>query len=224
MKKISLLLVICLLGTLSVKAQTTTVPTFRTVQVRPGIIKVPSFSLRAGTPTRLDLKSAASINYKVVTDVAPGQLVGAVEVGTTPAKLNIELTPKNFLDNKWAYMYIYSPVLIYENFWMGDNNDGSFKNLAAVQAVLISIDVASGKQYLVRIPVTVDGTATRSFLISTSGADSSQKLFTTTFSGSQEIAFTLVPQNTGTIVIGLYGLPTNQTGLWSFSKVIISEL
>ncbi len=64
MKNISILLVMCLLGTLCMNAQKTTVPVFKTVQVRPGVIKVPGFSLRAGTATRPDLKSITSSELK----------------------------------------------------------------------------------------------------------------------------------------------------------------
>jgi len=222
MKKLSILLVMCLLSAIGVTAQTTTVPTFRTVQVRPGIIKVPSFSLRAGTATRPDLKAITSFNYKAVTDIAPGTLVGTVEVGTTPTKLNIELTPKNFLSVNGVEMFVLFPVLIYDKFYLGDNNDSKYTSLASAQTVVISIGVMFGKQYLIRIPVTVDGTAARSFIISATSDHNNIKLFTTTFSGSQEIAFTLVPQNTGAIDIILVPLPA--AGGWSFSKVIISEL
>ncbi len=222
MKSISILLVLCLIGTFSVQAQKTTVPVFKTVQVRPGVIKVPSFSLRAGTATRPDLKSISSSDFKAITEIAPGTLVGTVEVGTTTTKLNIELTPKNFLSEKGGDLYIIFPVLIYDKFYMGDNNESRFANIASDQTVLIRIDVISGKQYLIRIPVTVDGTAARSFLISATNNYNNIKLFTTTFSGSLEIAFTLVPQNTGTIYIACYALPA--AGAWSFPKVMISEL
>ena len=78
MKTLSILLVMCLLGTLCVEAQKTTVPAFKTVQVRPGVIKVPSFSLPAGTATRLDLKKISAFDPKAITEIASGTLVGTV--------------------------------------------------------------------------------------------------------------------------------------------------
>ena len=222
MKNISILLVMCLIGTLCVNAQKTTIPTFKTVQVRPGVIKVPSFSLPAGTATRPDLKAILSSDLKVVTEIAPGTLVGTVEVGITTSKLNIELTPKNFLSVKGAELQVVLPVLIYDKFYLGDNNDSKFTSLASYQSVLISVDVTSGKQYLIRIPVTVDGTAARTFFINGANVYSNVGLFSTTFSGSQEIAFVLVPQNTGKIYIVFFASPA--AGGWSFTKVTISEL
>ena len=222
MKNLSILLVMCLIGTLCVNAQKPTIPTFKTVQVRPGVIKVPSFSLPAGTSTRPDLKAILSSDLKVVTELAPGQLVGAVEVGITTSKLNIELTPKNFLAVKGAELYVLFPVLIYDKFYLGDNNDSRFTSLASNQGVLIIVDVTSGKQYLIRIPVTLSGTAARTFLISARDGNSYLNLFTTSFSGSQEIAFVLAPQNTGTIILQFLTLPA--AGAWNFPKVTISEL
>jgi hypothetical protein len=222
MKTISILLVMCLLGSLCVEAQKTTVPSFKTVQVRPGVIKVPSFSLRAGTATRPDLKVISSPDLKAVTELAPGTMVGMVEVGITTSKLNIELTPKNFLSVKGAELQIVVPILIYDKFYMGDNNMSKYSSISAEQVVLISIDVTSGKQYLMRIPVTVEGTAARTFYIRDGNTVNNVGLFTTSFSGSHEIAFMLVPENSGTIYINFFALPA--AGAWSFSKVIISEL
>ncbi len=212
----------CLLGTLCMNAQKTTVPSFKTVQVRPGVIKVPSFSLRAGTATRPDLKAITSSDLKAVTEIAPGTLVGTVEVGITTSKLNIELTPKNFLSVKGAELQVVYPLVIYDKFYLGDSNESSWTTISTYQAVVISVDVTSGKQYLIRIPVTVEGTAARSFLITDANTASNVGLFTTSFSGSQEIAFAFVPENSGTIYIRFFALPA--AGVWSFSKVIISEL
>jgi len=221
MKNLSILLVMCLLGTLCMNAQKTPVPSFNTVQVRPGVIKVPSFRLRAGTATRPDLKVISTYDLKAVTEIAPGTLVGTVEVGTTPTKLNIELTPKNFLSVKGAELQVVLPFIIYDKFYMGDNNKSEYSNIFADQGVVISFEVTSGKQYLMRIPVTVEGPTARSFLIVDVNF-SNMGLFTTTFSGSHEIAFALVPENSGTIYIKFFALPA--AGAWSFSKVIISEL
>jgi len=222
MKKLSIFLMLCLIGTFSVEAQKTAVPAFRTVQVRPGVIKVPSFSLPAGTATRPDLKSISSSNLKAVTETTPGKLVGTVEAGITTSKLNIELTPKNFLSVKGAEMRVVLPILIYDKFFMGDNNMSKYTDIAADQAVIISIDVMSGKQYLIRIPVTVEATAARTFFIAGANTSSYVGLFTSSFTGSHEIAFALVPENTGTIYINFFALPA--AGAWSFTKVIISEL
>ena len=224
MKNLSILLVMCLLGTLCVKAQTTSVPAFRTVQVRPGIIKVPGFNLRAGSATRPDLKTIKPFDSKVITELAPGQLLGAMEVSTTSTKMNIELTPKNFTETKGASLLIGAPVVISDNFCMGDFTNGAFKNLTSYQFAMINFEVAAGKQYLIRIPVTIDGTATRSFALSTGLYMDTKWLFTTTFSGSQEIAFTVSSQNTGVLNIILRETSAYQPGTWSFTKVIISEL
>lgn len=222
MKNLTILLVVCLLGTLSLEAQKTTVPAFKTIQVRPGVIKVPSFSLPAGTATRPDLKAISSADLKVVTELAPGMLVGTVEVATTTTKLNIELTPKNFLSVKGAELQVVLPVLIYDKFYLGDYNISSLTSIASSQSVAISIDATFGKQYLIRIPVTVDGTAARTFYINGTGPSSNVGFFSTTFSGSQEIAFVLIPQSTGKIYIVFFASPA--AGGWSFSKIIISEL
>jgi hypothetical protein len=219
MKNLSILLVMCLLGTLSLEAQKTTVPAFKTVQVRPGVIKVPGFSLRAGTTTEPDLKTIKSFNSKVITELAPGQLLGAMEVATTTAKMNLELTPKNFLAVKEVRMYVNCPIIIYDDFMMGGNN----VDFARDQSVMIYFDVTYGKQYLIRIPVIVDGPDTRSFVIKAFNNNNQINLFTTAFSGSQEIAFTVVPQNTGTILMGFSGFPPS-AGTWHFTKVIITEL
>jgi hypothetical protein len=222
MKKLSILLFMCLLGTISLEAQKTPVPVFKTVQVRPGVIKVPSFSLPAGTASRLDLRKISAFDPKAITEIAQGTLVGTVEVNTTTSKLNIELTPKNFLSVKGAELQVVLPVLIRDKFYLGDHNLSKLTSLTTYQYVQLGVDVTSGKQYLIRIPVTVDGTVVRSFQISATDDYNSLNLFTTSFAGSQEIAFTLVPQNTGTIFISLFAVPT--AGGWSFSKIIISEL
>jgi hypothetical protein len=224
MKTLSILLVMFLLGTLCVEAQRTPVPAFKTVQVRPGVIKVPSFSLPAGTATRPDLKAISSSDLKAATEIAPGQLIGAVEVSTTATRMNIELTPKNFLETKGAVLLISAPVNILDNFCFGDFTGGAYKNLNSYQFVLICMEVTSGKQYLLRIPVTVEGTATRSFVLSTGLYMDTKVLFTTTFSGSQEIALTVSSQNTGVLYIMLRENSAYQPGLWNVSKVIISEL
>lgn len=223
MKNLSILLVMCLFGILAVKAQTTTVPTFKTVQVRPGVIKVPGFNLRAGATTRLDLKSIKSFDSKVVTELAPGQLLGTMEVSTTSAKMNIELTPTNFLETKGATLLISAPVYISDKFYFGDPTQGTFRNMNSYQYVMICMEVTSGKQYLLRIPVTIEGTATRTFALST-GIYDSKSLFTTTFSGSQEIAFTVSSQTTGVLYILLRETSSYHPEIWTFSKVIISEL
>jgi len=223
MKKISIFLVMCLLGTLCMNAQKTTVPSFKTVQVRPGVIKVPSFSLRAGTATRPDLKAISSSDLKAVTELAPGQLVGAMEVSTTATKMNIELTPTNFLETKGATLLISAPVYISDKFYFGDPTQGTFRNMNSYQYVMICMEVTSGKQYLLRIPVTIEGTATRTFALST-GIYDSKSLFTTTFSGSQEIAFTVSSQTTGVLYILLRETSSYHPEIWTFSKVIISEL
>lgn len=219
MKNLSILLVMCLLGTLCMNAQKTTVPSFKTVQVRPGVIKVPGFNLRAEPGTRPDLKTITAPNLKAVTELAPGQMTGPMEVSTTTTKMNIELTPKNFLSIKEVRLFISWPVLIYNDFEMGANDEG---RVARDQSVMISLDVTYGKQYLIRIPVTVEATVTRSFIITAYEGNNNIKLFTTTFSGSQEIAFTLAPQNTGSITIALFSSPS--AGVYSFPKIIISEL
>jgi len=219
MKNLSILLMMCLLGTLCMNAQKTTVPAFNTVQVRPGVIKVPGFRLRAGTTIRPDLKTITALNDKVVTDLAPGQMIGPMEVSTTTTKMNIELTPKNFLEVKEVRMYVNCPIIIYDDFMMGGNN----VDFARDQSVMIYFDVTYGKQYLIRIPVIVDGPDTRSFVIKAFNNNNQINLFTTAFSGSQEIAFTVVPQNTGTILMGFFGFPPSP-GTWHFTKVIISEL
>lgn len=223
MKTLSILLVTCLLGTLCVNAQKTTVPAFKTVQVRPGVIKVPGFSLSAGTAARVDSKLITALNSKVVTDLAPGQLVGTVEVGTTATKMNIELTPTNFLEAKGATLLISAPVYISDKFYFGDPTQGTFRNMNSYQSVLICMEVTSGKQYLLRIPVTIEGTATRTFALST-GLYDSKSLFTTTFSGSQEIAFTVSSQTSGVLYILLRETSSYHPEIWTFSKVIISEL
>jgi len=224
MKKCSMVSVFILISVLCVNAQKTSVPTYRTVQVRPGVLKVPGFNLRAGSAARVDLKSIRSLNSTVFTELAPGQLLGEVEVSTVAPKMNIELTTQNFLNTKGAALLFNSPAFIMDAFFMGDITYGNCKNITGYQFFFITVEVIPGKQYLFRIPVTIDGTVTRTFTVSSGLYVDVQKLFSTSFSGTQEIAFTVNSQNDGFLYLLIRETSAYQPGFWSFSKVLISEL
>ena len=62
-----------------------------------------------------------------------------------------------------------------EYFYMGDFTNGAFKNLSSYQFLLISTEVTAGKQYLFRIPVTIEGNVTRTFTLQSGLFQDAQK-------------------------------------------------
>lgn len=226
MKKISILLMICLLGTLCAKAQTTTVPTFKTVQVRPGVIRVPGYKLPAITKTRVSQKVLESEEIQAVTQVAPteGNFVGTVEIGTTP-KMKIELTPQNFNSTEKAGLNIRFPQWITEDYFiLGDIATYSLRDINKRQTVFIDFDVMAGKQYSVRIPISITTPKTRTLTVYYGAASSTSILFAISFTGTQEVSFAVTAETTGRIYFTLKETSEYQTGSWSFPKVIIAEL
>jgi hypothetical protein len=227
MKKLSILLMMCLLATLCMNAQTTAVPTFKTVQVRPGVIRVPGYKLPAITTTRVSQKVLESEEIKAVTQVAPteGNFIGTIEIGTTP-KMKIELTPQNFTNTDKASLYLRFPLGIGEDsFTMGDLPIVSeMRDINKKQSVYIDFDVIAGKQYSVRIPITIPLSKTRTITVYYGGTYSNSALFSISFTGTQELSFAVTAETTGRICFTLKETSAYQLGYWYFPKVIIAEL
>jgi len=227
MKNWSMIPVFILFGALCVNAQTTTIPTFKTVQVRPGVIKVPGYKLPAVTTTRVSQKVLESEEIKAVTQVASteGNFIGTVEIGTTP-KMKIELTPQNFTNTDKASLYLRFPLGIGENsFTMGDLPIVSeMRDINKKQSVYIDFDVIAGKQYSVRIPITIPMSKTRTLTVYYGGTYSNSALFSISFTGTQEVSFAVTAETTGRIYFTMKETSAYQLGHWYFPKVIIAEL
>jgi len=208
-------------------AQTTTIPTFKTVQVRPGVIRVPGYKLPAVTTTRLSQKVLESEEIKAVTQIAPteGNFVGTVEIGTTP-KMKIELTPQNFTNTEKASLYLRFPLGISENgFSMGDlPAPHNVRDINLRQTVYIDFDVIAGKQYSVRVPITMTLSKTRTITVYYGGSYPYSALFSMSFTGTQEVSFAVTAETNGRIYFLLKETSAYQTGQWYFPKVIIAEL
>ncbi len=186
---------------------------------------MPAFRLPAGTSTRMNKEVLAPLDMNAATRLAPGQFVGTVEVGTITTKMNIELTPKNFLATRQAYLSFRYPLGIGDDFFsMGDLMLHPVKDINKEQDVVIAVEVTAGKQYLIRIPLTVVGPDSRTFTIYSGGGMSLKVMFSVSFSGSQEISFTVNPENTGSMYFTLKETSAYKTGFWYFRKVSISEL
>jgi hypothetical protein len=226
MKNRLLILVCFLFGAAFVSAQTTTVPTFKTVQVRPGVIRVPGYKLPAVTSTPLSQKVLESEELKAVTQIAPteGNFVGTVEIGTTP-KLKIELTPQNFFSTEKAGLNIRFPRWIAENgFYLGDDVIFNLKDINKRQTVFIDFDVIAGKQYSVRIPISIVTPKIRTLTVYYGMVSPTSSLFAISFTGTQEVSFAVTAETTGRIYFTLKETSEYQAGSWSFPKVIIAEL
>ncbi len=226
MKNRLLILVCFLLCAAFVSAQTTTIPTFKTVQVRPGVIRVPGYKLPAVTTTRVNTKVLESVEINAVTQIAPteGNFVGTVEIGTTP-KMKIELTPQNFNSTEKAGLNIRFPQWITENdFILGDITLYNLKDINKRQTVYIDFEVMAGKQYSVRIPISIVTPKIRTLTVYYGAASSTSSLFAISFTGTQEVSFAVTAETTGRILFTLKETSEYQTGSWSFPKVIIAEL
>lgn len=207
-------------------AQTTTIPTFKTVQVRPGVVRVPGYKLPAVTATRVSQKVLESEEIKAVTQIAPieGKFIGTVEIGTTP-KMKIELTPQNFTNTDKASLYLRYPLGIGESgFSMGDLPTSTMKDINLKHCVSIDFEVTAGKQYSVRIPITSLLSKTRTFTVYYGGIYSTTALFSISFTGTQDVWFTVTAETNGRMYLTLKETSAYQTGFWSFPKVIIAEL
>jgi hypothetical protein len=226
MKNRLFILVCFLFSAAFVSAQTTTIPMFKTVQVRQGVIRVPGYNLPAVTTTRLSQKVLESEELKAVTQIAPteGNFVGMVEIGTTP-KMKIELTPQNFYSTEKAGLNIRFPRWITENlFVLGDDVIFNIKDINKRQTVFIDFDVIAGKQYSVRIPITIATPKIRTLTVYYGMVSPSSPLFAVSFTGTQEVSFAVTAETTGRMYFTLKETSEYQTGSWSFPKVIIAEL
>jgi len=226
MKNRLFILVCFLLCTAFGHAQTTTIPTFKTVQVRPGVVRVPGYKLPAVTTTRVSQKVLESEEIKAVTQIAPveGNFIGTVEIGTTP-KMKIELTPQNFTNTDKASLYLRYPLGIGENgFSMGDLPTSTMKDINLKHCVNIDFEVTAGKQYSVRIPITTLLSKTRTFTVYYGGIYSTTALFSISFTGTQDVWFSVTAETNGRMYLTLKETSAYQTGFWSFPKVIIAEL
>ena len=226
MKNRHFILVWFLFNAALLSAQTTTIPTFKTVQVRPGVVRVPGYKLPAVTTTRVSQKVLESEEIKAVTQVAPteGNFVGTVEIGTTP-KMKIELTPQNFTNTEKASLYLRYPLGIGETgFSMGDLPAFTVRDINLRQSVTIAFEVIAGKQYSVRIPITISLSKTRTITAYYGGVFSNSALFSISFAGTQDVWFTVTAETDGYMYIALKETSAYQTGYWSFPKVIIAEL
>jgi len=225
MKKLPFILVCFLASTVLVTAQTTTIPTFKTVQVRTGVIRVPGYKLPAVTATEVSQKVLETEELKPVTQIAPteGNFIGTVEIGTTP-KMKIELTPQNFSNTEKARLYLRFPVGTGgDGFTMGDMPLWNVRDINLRQYVLLSFAVMAGKQYSVRIPMTIPLSKTRTITAYYGSPTSTSALFSVSFTGTQEMSFVVTAETSGYMNFTLKETSAYQTGPWSFSKVIIAE-
>lgn len=222
-----LFILVCFLFTAAfVSAQKTTTPTFKTVHVRPGVVRVPGYKLPAVTTTRVSQKVLESEEFRAVTQFAltEANFVGTVEIGTT-SKMKIELTPQSFTNNEKAILYLHFPLGIDEyGFSIGDLPGYTVKDLNLKQSVSIDFDVTAGKKYSVMIPITMANGKTRTITIYYGAFYSNSTMFSISFSGTQEVYFTVTAETTGRMYFTLKETSAYQTGFWSFPKVIIAEL
>lgn len=226
MKNRLFILVCFLLSAAFVSAQKTTIPTFKTVQVRPGVVRVPGYKLPALTTTRMSQKVLESEEFKAGTPIAltEANFVGTVEIGTTP-KMKVELTPQSFASTEKASLYLRFPLGIDEyGFSIGDLPGSTVKDLNLKQSVSIDFDVTAGKKYSVMIPISIANGKTRTITIYYGAFYSNSPMFSISFSGTQEVYFTVTAETVGRMYFTLKETSAYQPGFWSFNKVTIAEL
>ena len=107
---------------------------------------------------------------------------------------------------------------------MGDLPTFSVKDINLKQSVSIDFEVTAGKQYSVRIPVTIPLSKARTITVYYGGFYSNAALFSVSFAGTQDVWFTVTAETNGRMYLTLKETSAYQTGFWSFSKVIIAEL
>jgi hypothetical protein len=163
---------------------------------------------------------------KAVTQftLTEANFVGTVEIGTTP-KMKIDLTPQSFANTEKARLYLRFPLGIDEyGFVIGDIPGYTVRDINLKQSVSIDFDVIAGKKYSVMIPITIANGKTRTITIYYGVYYSNSTMFSISFSGTQDVYFTVTAETDGRMYFTLKETSAYQTGFWSFPKVIIAEL